>query len=154
VLPLSQMMNSSVPLVQPMDLSRWNQPISNQVQISHDRYHEHDHDESSPAPFSETPELEHIHGTPIPLYREFGTASQLYDTSVHDTPSWPAHVPPAFVPLGYKSDYPAEVHRPRLPTAYSYSYPQPSSWESVEAQQEERFVGRVRRSDKERRHVW
>lgn len=150
------MKTASVPLMLPLDFSRWHQPISSHVQVSHDRYQGHPHEESSPAPVSETPELAH----PIP--RQFTrTPAASYSASPERPPTWPrvhAVREQTMTPVAYKTDipYPLEDFYPRMTPTYSYS--QPINW-SPEQVHEKAMDRRNEREEKEvpercRRHIW
>ena len=122
--PLSPIMSSSVPLVQPMDLSRWHQPYSAQIQIqtSHTRFR-HDGDvDPSPPPQPETPERR------APTYAAEPSGGYLAS-------------PPGYAAPAYHEDfYPADAYA-RVPEAYPYD--QPCGWSGVTGEHA-----------KVRRHVW
>ena len=155
-------MTTYVPLVQPMDLSRWQrQPFSTHVQISHDRFH--DRDDSSPCPMPETPELGHTHPTSMSV---FDTPQVSYLTSSPEASSTWAERPSHFSPLAYKSGMtlPQEAYQPRMPSTYSYAQPY-SNWVPVETagnegENENRNGNEVEKdpvqekSEKSRKHVW
>ena len=153
-------MTAYVPLVQPMDLSRWqHQPFSSHVQISHDRYHERD--DSSPCPMPETPEFEHTHPTSMSA---FDTPPISYLTSSPEASSTWAKRPTHFSPLAYKSgiSHPAEAYEPRMPPTYSYAQPY-GNWAPIETSRNDGENGNgneievdlvQERSEKSRRHVW
>ena len=141
-------MTGSIPLVHPMDISRWHQSFST-VQVSHDRYH----DDSSPAPIPETPELDHTDFTSEQTHQEtFTTPKDSYMLSPRGTsPSWTGtRVGPSsiFTPVAYKTAMPLpdEAYSLQMPVPYPYSQPYGLAPEM------EREAGKMEKGD--RKHVW